>query len=165
MLSNSSRNLYRIMWSIIDSLYGQNLACGKEPATVDILNLLYANEQRLLQWRGSLSAPLFVIASGAPPSSNTTGPERKLCTILTLRYLNVHLLLHRPVLVKFFDYHNRVGGLEGEDVWLFQIGTTSLARCHESATKIIAIVHSVLTTPERQGMFGAWWFTLYYSES
>lgn len=165
MFAHGARNLYKIMWSIINSLYGQNLACGKEPATIDTFGQLYANEQRLLQWKRSLFAPLSIISAEAPLDAKSTGPERKLCTILTLRYLNVHLLLHRPVLIKFFDCHNRVVGLEEEDVLLFQVGTTSLARCHESATKIIGIVHSALSSPERQGMFGAWWFTLYYSES
>ena len=163
--TNSDSTLYRIMWSIIDSLYGQNLACGKEPPTIDIFGQLYAIEQRILQWRRSLSAPLCIISPETSLPTSLTGPEKKLCTILTLRYLNVHLLLHRPVLVKFFDCHNKARGLDEEDVLLFQVGTTSLVRCHESATKIIAIVHSAMKMQDAQGLFGAWWFTLYYSKS
>lgn len=145
-------------------MYGQNLACGKESQTIDLFGKLYALEQRLLQWRRSLPAPLCILSQDSPPSPSTSGPERKLCTILTLRYLNIHLLLHRPVLVKFFDCHNKPRSLDEEDVLLYQVGTTGLVRCHESATKVIALVHSALKTrDDAQGLFGAWWFTLYYT--
>lgn len=151
------------MWSILDSLYGQNLACKEEPSTVEVFGQLFPIEQLLLQWRRHLPSPLSIVSSQMPPSLDGVGQKQKLSTILTLRYLNLHLLLHRPILVKFFDCQNKEMGLEDENALLQEIGTTSIVRCNESASKIISIVHSAINNPEARELLGAWWFTLYYS--
>ena len=158
------------MWLVIDSLYGQNIACEKEPSTSDIVGQLYPIEQRLLEWKRALPPSLSIIAAPVLPSEvdrltnpGGLGQEQKLSTILTFRYLNLRLLVHRPILDKLFDYQNDMRGREEEAMLLQQIGTTSISRCHQSATEIISIVHSAMGIPEARELLGAWWFTLYYS--
>ena len=158
------------MWLVIDSLYGQNIACEKEASTTVLVSQLYPIEQRLLEWKHALPASLSILAgptllSGVdqPTAIGGTGQVRPLSTILTLRYLNLRLLLHRPILVKFFEYQNDVTTHEEEAILLQQIGTNSISRCHRAATEIISIVHSATGTPAMRELLGAWWFTLYYS--
>lgn len=158
------------MWLVIDSLYGQNIACEKEASTTVVVSQLYPIEQRLLEWKHALPASLTILASptllaGVDQSTaiGGLGQVRPLSTILTLRYLNLRLLLHRPILVKFFEYQNDVTTHEEEAILLQQIGTNSISRCHRAATEIISIVHSATGTPAMRELLGAWWFTLYYS--
>lgn len=85
--------------------------------------------------------------------------------VLTLRSLNIRLLLHRPILVKFLD-----SGCESyKDVhdiqMLRQIGSHSLHVCMHTADEIISIVHAVVTSVDAtRTSVGAWWYTLYYSK-
>ena len=159
------------MWSVIDTLYGQNIACEKEPRTTDIVGHLYPIEQRLLEWKRALPPSLSIVSAPILPSGmdqmtdlDGLGQVRQLSTILTLRYLNLRLLLHRPVLVKFFEYQNDTMGREEEAMLLQQFGTTSVCQCYQTSTEIVSIVHSAIGVPDTLELLGAWWFTLYYSK-
>ena len=158
------------MWLVIDSLYGQNIACEKETSTIEIVGQLYPIEQRLLEWKGSLPPSLWIVSPSMLssdidwlPNLGGVGQGQKLSTILTLRYLNLRLLLHRPILVKFFDYQNDMKSYNEEAMLLQQVGTSSIAQCNQLATEIISIVHSAIRVPDSRELLGAWWFTLYYS--
>jgi hypothetical protein len=64
---------------------------------------------------------------------------------LTLRYLHLRILLHRPVLVKFLDDCGK-GGMDAfEEELLRDIGFNSMQTCMESAISIIDIIHELCT--------------------
>lgn len=90
----------------------------------------------------------------------------KFRVILTLRYLNLRVLLHRPVLVKFI-IASRAPDRDPEDLKLLQrIGMNSMAICTMSAMEIINIVFQAVSDPKwKQGLLGAYWYSLYYSKS
>ena len=162
--------LYKVMWEVLDVLYGQNLACGIDLSINDIVGHLYPLEQRLLNWRRSLPASLRIVAKPASPSDvdwpfdlTEFGPEQKLSTILTLRYLNLRLLLHRPVLVRLLDYLYDSKSREDEAILLQQIGTSSVYQCHQTATEIIYVVSSATKMAKPRDLLGAWFFTTYYT--
>jgi hypothetical protein len=135
---------------------------------------VYKIENQLSEWRRALPPQLKLITTGdlapdrLPPEEEIaadTWQELRLRFILTLRYTNIRILLHRPVLVRFLD------GLDdprdNQDVSLLQqVGTNSIQISIRSAKEIICLVHLVIQSSGRskkRGLLGAWWFSLYYS--
>ena len=89
----------------------------------------------------------------------------KFSVILTLRYLHLRILLHRPILVKFLDACGKGGIDPHEERLLQQIGSNSMRICMESAMSTIDIIHELVPSSEwPKGLLGAWWYSLYYSE-
>lgn len=90
-------------------------------------------------------------------------PFKRLTVILTLRYLNVRVLLHRQVLVKFLGLirNNYQPTSLLDKQLLTQFGIGSLQACLESASNIISIIYR---TGKRSNLLGAWWFSSYYSK-
>ena len=103
---------------------------------------------------------------GAAESSNEAYRIMKLRNVLNLRYLNVRILLHRPILTRLLDARSDLSIQAAELALLEQIGSNSISICMQSATSIITIVQTVLRVSERQSsLLGAWWFTLYYGKT
>lgn len=130
-------------------------------------------EQNLFTWERSLAQPLQLVSM----SSLDEMPQQQLPTdsqyfslkfrvILTLRYLNLRVLLHRPVLVKFI-IASRSSDRDSQDLKLLQqIGMNSMQICTESAMDIIDLVHRLVSEPGwKHSLLGAWWFSLYYSKT
>ncbi|KDE76742.1 hypothetical protein AO1008_02866 [Aspergillus oryzae 100-8] len=89
----------------------------------------------------------------------------KFRVILTLRYLHIQILLHRPILVKFLDASHASGLEPGEERVLNEIGYSSMKKCVESAMGIIDMIHElVCATGWQRDLLGAWWYSLYYSK-
>lgn len=99
-------------------------------------------------------------------SSNFQYFSLKFRVILTTRYLNVRVLLHRPVLVKFISA-SRSPDYDSQDLMLLkQIGMNSMQICMESAMEIIDIVFAAVSEPGwKESLLGPWWFSLYYSKT
>lgn len=90
--------------------------------------------------------------------------ELRLRTILTLRYLNLCLLLHRPILTKYLDLVSS-NSYSHELRLLQQVGSNSIKVCIQSSIEVISIVHAAVQKTEgRRSLLGAWWYSLYYSK-
>ncbi|KAJ5714910.1 Transcription factor [Penicillium malachiteum] len=167
---NATITLYKNLWSVIDSLYGQNIGCDPPLPVSETVSHIFNMEQSLFSWERSLPSTLLMI-------NKTTLydiPQEKLSdfqyfswkfrVILTLRYLNLRVLLHRPVLVKFITA-SRSQHQDPQDInLLHQIGMNSLEICTASAMETIDIIHQVVSDPGwKQSLLGAWWFSLYYT--
>jgi hypothetical protein len=132
---------------------------------------IFSMEHQLLSWERSLPQPLQLVSTASldqipqQESSDSQYFSWKFRIILTLRYLNLRVLLHRPVLVKFISA-SRSPDRDSQDLKLLQqIGMNSMQICTESAMEIIDIVHRVVSGPGwKQSLLGAWWFSLYYSK-
>jgi hypothetical protein len=96
--------------------------------------------------------------------TETTLPLR-FRVILTLRFNNIRILAHRPILVKFLDV---IGGSESDTQELsilMQVGMDSVQTCVQSASTILEIVGYLVNAGDmRRTLLGAWWYTLYYSK-
>ena len=133
---------------------------------------LFGLEQELIYWEQTLhpdlkmiSSEQLAITSSLPRTTLDHQSDQQLQTILTLRFLNIRLLLHRPVLVKFLDSRSASQRDVHEIQMLRQIGVHSIQVCMHSATEIISIVHAIVTaTGSTRTSVGAWWYTLYFSE-
>ncbi|RDL36434.1 uncharacterized protein BP5553_05786 [Venustampulla echinocandica] len=168
---NATITLYKIMWDVINASYGSNLGCDDSTNIFDTVSHLFKMEQQLVEWEASLPPPLALRqaadVSAAIPCSGGISPLLEKCQIiLTLRHHNLRILLHRPILVKFLSLVGR-GNFDmdfQETNLLQQLGGNSVRICVESATEIIAIIHTIVTSPNPRRMWlGAWWFSLYYA--
>ncbi|KAJ5403234.1 hypothetical protein N7509_003105, partial [Penicillium cosmopolitanum] len=168
---NSTITLYKQLWNVLDLLYGQNIGCDGPLPTTEVISNIFTMEQRLFSWERSLDPNLQLISTsqldGMPRDPITTSFEYyswKLRVILSLRYLNLRVLLHRPVLVKFIAA-SRCQNRDPQDLKLLQqMGMNSMQICIESAMEIIGIVHGVVSEPGwKHSLLGAWWFSLYYT--
>lgn len=170
-ISDIVRRLYKILWHIIDSLYGQNLGCDKPLEVGETVAPLFKAEHQLLDWERTLPANLKITSSQQVSLQNRDNPlqedeyiELRLRTILTLRYLNLCLLLHRPILTKYLDLASNTN-YSHELRLLQQVGSNSIKVCMQSSTEVIYIVHAaVQNTDGHRTLLGAWWYSLYYSK-
>jgi hypothetical protein len=168
--------LYRVLCSTIDQLYGSNLACSHTANAGDTIAVVYRIEDQLLEWQRGLPPEMRLIATHdilperLPPAENSSESawrQLRLRFILTLRYTNVRILLHRPVLVKFLDGLNNPNP-NHDLAMLRQMGAINVQITIKSAKEIICLVHNALESASgrsKWGLLGAWWFSLYYSES
>ena len=184
---NSTITLYRVMSSIIDLLYDHNLGCGITASAVETVARVFKLENDLLAWQRTSCKPSLVTASnlsqaiteaeaptlvtprneesGSIPSSWWPAYELRLRIVITLRYNNLRILLHRPVIASLLTKAEDDETNPGEVPIIRQIGTSSVQICNRSAKEIIGIVFTLVHSkgPAR-GLLGAWWFTLYYSK-
>ena len=159
------------MFHAIDCLYGQNIGCEKPLEVGDIVAPLFNGEHQLMDWERTLPANLKITSSQQIISQTLEHSlleddyiELRLRTILTLRYLNLCLLLHRPILTKFLDLGS--GNSYSHELRLLQqVGSNSIKVCIQSSIEVISIVHAaVQKTDGARSLLGAWWFSLYYSK-
>lgn len=161
--------LYQQLFFIIDQLYGQNLGCDEPISVGDSITKILSISQGLEAWERSLPENLSLVTlkdiqDAKQPDYGEAQFTLKFRLILTLRYLHLHILLHRPILVKFIDACSEDSMNSSDHRLLQQIGSNSLQVCSESATNIIDIMYEVLhSTAWHKSLLGAWWFSLYYS--
>jgi hypothetical protein len=159
---------------IIDQLYGNNIACSFKSSAVEAVATVYKIESHLSKWQEELPSDMRLttatyLTKDSLPAEEGEAAEAwqnlRLRFILTLRYNNIRILLHRPLLVKFLDGINNSS--ENHDISLLrQFGTNSIQIALQSAKEIIGLVHlAVRSSPlsKKRGLLGAWWFSLYYS--
>jgi hypothetical protein len=171
-LNSISSTLYKQLWNILDLLYGQNIGCDTPLSVSETVAHIFSMEQHLFTWERSLHPSLQLVSTtilnGMPLDQTPPSHQYfswKFRVILTLRYLNLRVLLHRPVLVKFIAA-SRYPDRDPQDLKILQqIGMNSMQIVTESAMEIIDIVSRVVLEPGwKQSLLGAWWFSLYYSK-
>lgn len=163
--------LYKQMASIIDQIYGQNLGCGPPLPVGETVSRVLVIETQLFSWVKALPECLRqVTVEGMRDKIGQSQDQPQLFPlkfriILTLRYLHIQILLHRPILVKFLDA-TRASGIEsGENRLLNDIGYSSMKKCVESAMGIIDIISELVSSSGwPRDLLGAWWYSLYYSK-
>jgi hypothetical protein len=185
---NSTITLYRVMASIIDALYEQNLGCGGSINAVETVAQVFKLENDLVDWQHTTCQPALVTANDLPSAimqaeaatfatssdkedDDSIPPawwpmyELRLRTIITLRYNNLRILLHRPVLASLLTRIENKESSSNDVSIIQQVGSSSAQICSRSAKEVISIVSAVVHSkgPAR-GLLGAWWFSLYYSQ-
>ncbi|KAK5052048.1 hypothetical protein LTR84_002852 [Exophiala bonariae] len=168
---NATIQVYNILWAIIEQLYGQNIGCGGSLNTNEIVTRLFSLEQKLSSWEQDLRPELrsltydqLMIMRGQTALTANQRAAQTLRIVLTLRHLNIRLLLHRPILVKFLEPESDSFDDIHDLQILRQIGSHSLQVCMHIAEEIISIVHTVvMSLGTTRTTIGAWWYTLYYT--
>ncbi|RVX76020.1 hypothetical protein B0A52_00377 [Exophiala mesophila] len=163
--------LYKIMGKVIERQYNQNLAPEKPQEVLDIITPLASMDNELREWDHELPPEMRTISSTelAPilPLLQRDGPpniSKRSQLHLTMRCLNLRLLLHRPVLVKYLETSHSSNVDPTEEAMLSRLGSHSIYVCHRSATEIIKIVSALVQgRGTARKYLNAWWFTLYYT--
>ena len=162
---NASITLHRLIGTTIARLYGQNLGCDEVLQESEMIPRVFEMEQELNRWQTTLSHELSLMPSTSLPVP-TSYRNRKIArfrTMLTLRYHNLNMLVHRPLLCKSLD---SLAESPPSGSWPSSINRMtkgSIDACLGSAEETINIVHGILTDPQLgESILGAWWFTLFY---
>lgn len=144
-------------------LYGSNLGCDATDSIFDIASHLIRFEQKFSEWQRRLPELLPLVQSEHLRSASLPQEYLRLRFILTIRYLNLRILAHRPVLCKYMEILGR-SRLDSEQFNILrQVGANSIRICAESALDIIRMMYQVLSPPSPpRHLLGAWWFSLYY---
>ncbi|KAF3405249.1 hypothetical protein DPV78_002585 [Talaromyces pinophilus] len=166
---NKTILLYQQLFFIIDQLYGQNLGCDEPISVGESITKILSISQSLEVWERSLPENLSLVTlndiqEAKQPDYGEAQFTLKFRLILTLRYLHLQILLHRPILVKFIDACSEDSMNSSDHRLLQQIGSNSLQVCSESAMNIVDMMYEVLhSTAWHKSLLGAWWFSLYYT--
>lgn len=138
-----------------------------------MITKLYTIEGSLIDWESMLPGGLSIIqpnevaqrlAQDEPASPSHLA--LKLQMVLTLRFLNVRLLLHRAVLVRTLGSNGVAAFVDHEIALLQHVGPSSTKTCLDSAVHTLDLVHATVTSPgSHKEVLGAWWFSLYYSKT
>jgi hypothetical protein len=164
------RKLYFILADVIDQLYGSNIDTDPQLTMPIMLERTLVLEQKLADWRRNLVSPLQrrpwdLADTDSASLSNWDHVFDRLSVIITLRYLNTRILLHRPILSAFLlrRAHLWKGSavLEDGNPFFHDLGQRSVQACEESAMEIVNIVQKTSKPP---ALLGAWWFSAYYSK-
>ncbi|KAF4448973.1 hypothetical protein F53441_7623 [Fusarium austroafricanum] len=168
---NASVSVYRIMGRIITALYGNNLGCDTQSSDTSAMTAIIELEQELSDWQGNL--PVQLRPFSADELSRLTDIETQDTTverfrvILTLRYLNAQLLLHRPTFIRSLSALSRESKTSCRNSGSVNSMQASFDRVFvQVAQTILDIIHAVMMRQDHgRHLIGAWWFTLYYAFS
>ncbi|RYN89330.1 hypothetical protein AA0119_g11409 [Alternaria tenuissima] len=156
--------LYKILGEVIEVLYENNLGCEASVNLFGIASSLLQFEQKYIGWQHSLPASFSLIVPGAQLFDGRGELNLRFRLILTLRFLNVRILTHRPMLSKYLELIANPHSDMQQMAILKQIGANSMRICINSAVDVIKLVREVLAPQEpRSHLLGAWWFSLYYT--
>lgn len=161
------------MFNVLDNCYGQNLGYENSLTTVDTISRVLESERQLEEWRFQLLPTLGLhlwhkpmLAEDVEKVDTGSVIQNRFSVVLSVRYHNLRILLHRRYLESFLDTYGVNDADTSDKKLLRQVGITSVQNCVESATSIISTVHTITTsTGWRRELLGAWSYTLYYSTS
>jgi hypothetical protein len=154
------------MREALNTLYGANLGCDAPPTMYDTASHVHHLENRLLEWQSQLAPALTLIRHQDLMRHQRHEIQlTKFQVVLTMRYLNLRILVHRPLLQEYLStLQGTTADRRRKYATLCQIGSSSLATCIQSATEIIEIVSTIVCSDGAlRHLLGAWWFCLYYS--
>jgi hypothetical protein len=163
------------MYNVIDTSYDQNLGFSTSETSYDIVSKVLEGDRQLEEWRHGLVPSLGLHVLQKPLTARDIDLMKvdsvifqRFNIVLSLRFHNLRILLHRKFLEKFLDMGGMAAsGMAGSDVkFPQQVGVNSVHNCVESAIVIISTVHTVATTTGwHRGLLGAWNYSLYYSKT
>ncbi|KAI1505319.1 fungal-specific transcription factor domain-containing protein [Biscogniauxia marginata] len=159
--------LYQVLGSIITKMYGQNMDEENGELTLETIREILSIEDKLRHWKNSLPESLLLRPWEDMETDPWTLRQRcpvyaRLSVVAQLRYLNIRILLHRPVLQYFLRRRlfHVADQVEGTDSLVEIIWKSSIAICQTSAIEIINIVHRLSKSMD---LLGARWFSIYYT--
>ncbi|KIH93562.1 hypothetical protein SPBR_04074 [Sporothrix brasiliensis 5110] len=195
--------LYNVLHHIIDTCYGQNLGL-EEPVPSVPSSRLYADysalfshvlrvEAELEAWKAQLAPNRLSVydAPVGPKDLERIEADDKISAryvvVLSVRYHNLQILSHRPILEKLLETCGRgesksqrpqpgantllsttssssSSSFSSSSSKLLPMGLGSVEACIHSAQAIISLVHTiVLADGPRRDLLGAWNFSLFYT--
>ncbi|KAH7028917.1 fungal-specific transcription factor domain-containing protein [Microdochium trichocladiopsis] len=161
-----SFKLYQIMGRSLADQYGSNFD-NTEPHLDGIDSLKASGELRkaLQIWAAGLPPHLQLIEPDSPLLSQSK-PEHRARTILTMRYHNLTILIHKPLLSATLRYlfpPKGVGHVGMPMPYLIQLAIAEAHECIRAAQNTIDMIHAIITNDQSgKNNLGVWYYTLYY---
>ncbi|EFQ35750.1 fungal specific transcription factor domain-containing protein [Colletotrichum graminicola] len=159
-----SFRLYQIMSGSLRQQYGGNID-NFEPEPDDMAPLQASGQfkKQLRLWSTSLPPYLRLCESKSKTLLDNSEVNR-LRVILTLRYHNINILIHRPLLSNTIRHHFGGGQTSvGSPSYLIQLAMGEAHECIRSAQSTIEIVYAILTADQTgNNNLGVGYYTLYY---
>lgn len=163
--------LYAITAQILSTLYHNNVGCAG--TTTDLTSLtchVLQLQENLDTWKNKLDPSLHLIDfhHPLPQVGSTNRLNGKFRVVLTLRYHNLNILLHRPILSLALSMlrDNDSDTASSLSALSSAVIRAVVESSIQSAMQIIDLVHTIMHAEGIQrDLLGAWWFALYYSES
>ena len=151
------------MGRVIDILYGSNLGCGTSQDVFTLASQVLQIEHQLSEAQKTFP-PFLRLVEPQELDRETPDTILKFRVVYTLRYHNLRILTHRPLLRRYLEVLSSQDEDTKQMAPLVQMGLNSLRICMQSAGSIVELM-SQLTSSNRKarGLFGAWWFSLFYS--
>ena len=161
-----SAQLYQIMGQSLLLQYDGNIG-SQQPGVDELATIQTAGtlRQKLRHWATTLPENLSLLQPDSPAILENS-LLNKLRTTLTIRYHNVNILIHRPLLGATLRYmsHNE-SSLDTRLPYATQLAMAEADECVASAEKTIDIVATILADASTDSNnLGVWFFTLYYGE-
>ncbi|KAL0933654.1 fungal specific transcription factor domain-containing protein [Colletotrichum truncatum] len=163
---NKSIALYGVTAAVIDELYENNIGSGTTIPIANVLSTVIHISQRLATWQTSLPTSMQLVDRSEILEVVDNPLSLKFRVILTLRYHNLHILSHRPILDRCLQIihehpHTDQGSAPLKQGWYF-----SKEACLQSAESIIRLVEACKVSIDANpavSFLGAWWFSLYFT--
>lgn len=162
-----SFKLYQIMGKSLINQYGANIESAY--SSLDMMDSLKASgelRKTLQSWAANLPPYLSLCEPESNILSQNT-PTNRFRVILTLRYHNLAILIHKPLLSATIRHLFATEDVAGSSPsYLIQLAMAEAHECIHAAQLTIEIVHSIISTnATRTNNLGAWFYTLYYGRS
>jgi hypothetical protein len=159
-----STQLYQLMGRSLIKQYGANMEIDSLQLE-DLASLQASNEfRKLLQkWTLDLPSQLCLCEAGSDMLMQNTQTNR-LRVILTLRYYNLCILVHKPLLSATLRHLFNISTSPDRTASYFvQAAMADAQECLHAAESTIQIVHAVMDgDATSSNNLGVWFFTLYY---
>lgn len=153
--------IYKVVGEIIQRVYEKNIPTHPTIPSSELFQRIMSIEPELASCKASL--PLHVrILTKEDVWAYLQGRATftPLSIVLTLRYHNARLLLHRAMVTRFLSY-DRIDGYDTQEwEFLHDFGRVSLEISMRSSMELVEIIASA--SEGCLPMLTAWWFSLYY---
>lgn len=158
-----SVQLYKVMGDSITRQYNSNLGLTSELDGVSTIQAATELRKQLRQWAATLPAEFALLDCDAPELVQPSIMNR-IRTILTLRYHNLNIIIHRPLLCLTLQYLSKHEP-SVELPYTAQLAMAEAFECVASAETTINIIAAGLgTAAGEETNLGVWFFTLYYGK-
>ncbi|TDZ53191.1 putative transcriptional regulatory protein [Colletotrichum trifolii] len=163
---NLSITLYSVMTAVIDELYETNIASSvTAPLSNTVATVIHVN-QKLARWQAALPPSMALVDAAEVYQPTGSAMALKFRVILTLRYHNIHILSHRPILDRCLQALDGSVDVTQESTTLQQGWYLSKEACLQSAESIVRLIAACKSFSEKRptiSFLGAWWFSLYFT--
>ncbi|KAF5636860.1 transcriptional regulatory [Fusarium sp. NRRL 25303] len=158
-----SFKMYQVMSKSLVIQYGANLDHDSEPDEMAHLKASGELRKQLRFWAANLP-PHFQLCDVESDVLLQNTKANRLRVILTMRYHNLSILIHKPLLSATIRHLFRQDDTASEaSSYLIQLAMAEAHECIRSAQLTIDIVHSVISVDATsKNNLGVWYFTLYY---
>ncbi|KAL3446049.1 fungal-specific transcription factor domain-containing protein [Aspergillus insuetus] len=163
---NATIRLSSILSKTLDLIYDSNLGTEDKIPSYELITRVLRLRQSLEQWTLQLPTHMTLIKAADCITDIGKNPTiDRFRIILTMRYHNLRLLIHRAILLRLCELIDDCDDVHSSDTLVLQdIARSSAHITIESATEMISIARTLVESQWAQrGLLGVWWCALYYT--